>query len=102
MIHTSIGRRRFLAVAGGMIAAPYVARGQGALQDVKVSIGRIPWAAFNSPMTQFMIQNGLLEKRAAELGLKLTLDWREYPTALPMVEAIVGNNLDMGDRKSVV
>ena len=96
MIHANLGRRRFLAVAGGMIAAPYVARGQGALQEVKVSIGRIPWAAFNSPMTQFMIQKGLLEKRAAELGLKLTLDWREYPTALPMVEAIVGNNLDMG------
>ena len=26
----------------------------------------------------------------------MTIDWRDYPTALPMVEAIVGNNLDMG------
>ena len=35
-------------------------------------------------------------QRAAELGYDLTVDWREYPTALPMVEAMVGNNLDMG------
>ena len=96
MIQTKLGRRTWLAATGGLLMAPYVARGEGALKDVKVSIGRIPWAAFNSPMTQYMIANGLLEKRAAELGLKLTLDWREYPTALPMVEAIVGNNLDMG------
>ena len=83
-------------LAGGFVAAPYVARGQGALQKVKLSIGRIPWAAFNSPMTQYMIANKLFEKRAAELGYDVTADWRDYPTALPMVEAIVGNNLDMG------
>jgi ABC-type nitrate/sulfonate/bicarbonate transport system permease component len=28
---------------------PFVARGQGAHQAMKVSVGRIPWAAFNSP-----------------------------------------------------
>ena len=81
--------------AGGLIAAPYVVKAQ-TRQAVKISIGRIPWAAGNSPMTQFMINNKLFEKRAAELGYDLTVDWREYPTALPMVEAIVGNNLDMG------
>ena len=47
-------------------------------------------------MTQYMINNKLLEKRGAELGYDLTVDWREYPTALPMVEAMVGNNLDIG------
>jgi ABC-type nitrate/sulfonate/bicarbonate transport system substrate-binding protein len=47
-------------------------------------------------MTQYMINNKTLEKRAAELGYDLTIDWREYPTALPMVEAMVGNNLDVG------
>jgi ABC-type nitrate/sulfonate/bicarbonate transport system substrate-binding protein len=63
---------------------------------LKVSIGRIPWAAGNSPMSQYLIENKLVEKRAAELGYDLTIDWREYPTALPMVEAMVGNNLDIG------
>ena len=85
------------AVAGSAIlGAPYVARAQGARQAVKVSVGRIPWAAGNSPMTQYMIANKSFEKRAAELGYDVTVDWREYPTALPMVEAIVGNNLDIG------
>lgn len=84
------------AMAGATIATPYIARGQAALQPLKVSVGRIPWSAFNSPMSQYMINNKLFEKHAAALGYDLTIDWREYPTALPMVEAIVGNNLDMG------
>lgn len=94
------GRRDLLlggaaAAGGAILGAPYVARAQ-ARQAVKVSVGRIPWAAGNSPMTQYMIANKLLDKRATELGYDLTIDWREYPTAMPMVEAIVANNLDMG------
>lgn len=88
-------RRRTL-LAGAALATPLVARAQGGRQAAKISVGRIPWAAFNSPMTQYMIENKLFEKRAAEAGFDLTVDWRDYPTALPMVEAIVGNNLDMG------
>jgi ABC-type nitrate/sulfonate/bicarbonate transport system substrate-binding protein len=75
---------------------PAIIKAQGSRQDLKISIGRIPWAAGNSPMTQYMINNKLLEKRAAEFGYNLSIDWREYPTALPMVEAMVGNNLDIG------
>ncbi len=85
------------AMAGGsLLGMPAFVRAQGSRQDLKISIGRIPWAAGNSPMTQYMINNKLLEKRAAEYGYNLTVDWREYPTALPMVEAMVGNNLDIG------
>ncbi len=93
-----IGRRGLLAGAGGaaLLGMPFVARGQGAKQAVKVSVGRIPWSAFNSPMTQYMINNKLFEKRAADAGYDLTVDWRDYPTALPMVEAIIANDLDMG------
>jgi hypothetical protein len=47
------------ALAGGaLLGAPYIARAQ-AKQAVKVSVGRIPWAAGNSPMTQHMIPNKL-------------------------------------------
>ncbi|MBL8588276.1 MAG: ABC transporter substrate-binding protein [Methylobacteriaceae bacterium] len=97
----SIPRRTVLRGLGGAflaagVAAPYVARGQGALRQLKVSVGRIPWAAYNSPMSQYMINNKLFEKHAAALGYDVAVDWREYPTALPMVEAMVGNNLDMG------
>ncbi len=85
------------AIAGAAgLGIPGFVRAQGTRRALKVSVGRIPWAAGNSPMTQYMINNKLLEKRAAELGYDLTVDWREYPTALPMVEAMVGNNLDIG------
>ncbi len=94
--------RRQLVLGGAAIAGaaalgmPALVRAQGSRRPLKLSIGRIPWAAGNSPMTQYMINNKLMEKRAAELGYDLTIDWREYPTALPMVEAMVGNNLDIG------
>lgn len=82
--------------AGALVAAPGYVRAQGSRRPLKLSIGRIPWAAGNSPMTQYLINTKLLEKRAADFGYDLTIDWREYPTALPMVEAMVGNNLDIG------
>ena len=84
------------AAAAGLSVAPAFVRAQGTRRALKLSIGRIPWAAGNSPMSQYMINNKLMEKRAAEFGYDLTIDWREYPTALPMVEAMVGNNLDIG------
>jgi ABC-type nitrate/sulfonate/bicarbonate transport system substrate-binding protein len=95
----AVPARRQLIVGGlgtaAALALPRTVLGQGR-KALKVSVGRIPWAAGNSPMTQYMIQQKSFEKRAAELGYDLTVDWREYPTALPMVEAMVGNNLDMG------
>lgn len=95
------GRRRLVLggaalVGGSLLTAPYVKAQGGARQAIKVSVGRIPWAAGNSPMTQYMIANKLFEKRAAEFGYDLTIDWRDYPTAMPMVEAMVGNNIDIG------
>jgi ABC-type nitrate/sulfonate/bicarbonate transport system substrate-binding protein len=88
LIVGSLGAAGVLGLSGRALA-----QGRKAL---KISIGRIPWAAGNSPMSQYLIENKLVEKRAAELGYDLTIDWREYPTALPMVEAMVGNNLDIG------
>ncbi len=94
--------RRQLVLGGAALAGasalgvPALVHAQGSRRPLKISIGRIPWAAGNSPMTQYMINNKLMERRAAELGYDLTIDWREYPTALPMVEAMVGNNLDIG------
>ncbi|TFY98819.1 ABC transporter substrate-binding protein [Ramlibacter rhizophilus] len=92
-----LGSAAAAAVAGGAtLGMPAYVRAQGSREKLKISVGRIPWAAGNSPMSQYMINNKLLEKRAAEQGYDLTVDWREYPTALPMVEAMVGNNLDIG------
>jgi ABC-type nitrate/sulfonate/bicarbonate transport system substrate-binding protein len=66
------------------------------LKELTVSVGRQPWAAGNSPITQYMIDNQLFEKHAKELGYELTIDYRDYPSAMPQVEAFVGGNLDFG------
>lgn len=92
-----MNRRSFLAsagVAGGLMAAPGILK--AATDKLTVSCGRIPWAAGNAPMTALMIKEKLFEKYAAEFGYELTVDWRDYPTAMPQVEAFVADDLDMG------
>lgn len=88
-----IGRRTLI---GGALAMPAIAGAQAAARKLRVSVGRQPWAAGNSPITQYMIEHKLFESRAAELGYELTVDWRDYPSANPMVEALIGGNLDFG------
>jgi ABC-type nitrate/sulfonate/bicarbonate transport system substrate-binding protein len=93
----STTRRHALALAGAsaLLAASLPAVAQD-LKELEVSVGRQPWAAGNSPITQYMIQNQLFEQQAEELGYKLTVDYRDYPSAMPQVEAFVGGNLDFG------
>jgi hypothetical protein len=91
-------RRRFIAAAGVTslaLAAPAIVRGQ-ARKAAKVSVGRQPWAAGNSPVTAYMINNKTFERYAADAGYDVTVDYRDYPSALPMVEAFVSGNLDFG------
>ncbi len=91
-------RRRFMGVAGAAsvaLAAPAIVRAQSR-KAMKVSIGRQPWAAGNSPVTAYMMANKTFEKYGADLGYDVTPDYRDYPSALPMVEAFVSGNLDFG------
>ncbi len=97
-VRRGASRRRFIAAAGAAsmsLAAPAFVRAQGR-QALKVSVGRQPWAAGNSPVTQYMIANKTFERYAGEAGYDLTVDYRDYPSALPMVEAFVSGNLDFG------
>jgi ABC-type nitrate/sulfonate/bicarbonate transport system substrate-binding protein len=94
-MNSKLSRRRFLATGAAgaaLLGAPRLARAQ----EVSVSVGRQPWAAGNSPVTQHMIATKLFEKHAKDLGYALTVDWRDYPSAQPMVEAFVSGNLDLG------
>src|SRR5689334_16979063 len=91
-------RRRFIVTTGAAslaLAVPAIVRGQGR-KTLKVSVGRQPWAAGNSPVTAYMITNKTFERFAADAGYDLTVDYRDYPSALPMVEAFVSGNLDFG------
>ncbi len=91
-------RRRFIAAAGAAsltLAAPAFVRAQSR-KTLKVSVGRQPWAAGNSPVTAYMMNNKTFERFAADAGYDLSFDYRDYPSALPMVEAFVSGNLDFG------
>jgi ABC-type nitrate/sulfonate/bicarbonate transport system substrate-binding protein len=94
----TITRRGLLAAGAAGIGAvalyrPTIAR---AAEEASVSVGRQPWAAANSPITEYMMQQKLFEKHAAKQGYNLKVDWRDYPSAMPQVEAFVSNNLDLG------
>jgi ABC-type nitrate/sulfonate/bicarbonate transport system substrate-binding protein len=91
-------RRRFIATAGAAslaLAAPAIVRAQGK-KSMKVSVGRQPWAAGNSPVTKYMMDNKTFERYAGDAGYDLTVDYRDYPSAAPQVEAFVSGNLDFG------
>lgn len=88
-------RRRLLAGAAAALALPTLARAQGR-KALTVSVGRQPWAAGNSCVTAWMMANKTFERIAGEAGYDLTVDWRDYPSAAPMVEAFVSGNLDFG------
>jgi hypothetical protein len=90
-----VSRRAFVVGTAGLLAAPALVGAQGR-KAAKVSVGRQPYAAGNSPVTQYMINEKLFEAAAAELGYDLTVDWRDYPSAVPMVEAFLSGNLDIG------
>lgn len=67
-----------------------------AAQTINVSVGRLPWGALNTVVTEYMIANELFEKEARALGYEITVDWRDYPSAQPQVEAMMGDRLDIG------
>ena len=93
-----VSRRRFITTAGAAsiaLAAPSIVRAQ-ARKTMTVSVGRQPWAAGNSPVTAYMMANKTFERYAADAGYDLTVDYRDYPSAAPMVEAFVSGNLQFG------
>ncbi len=92
---SQLSRRVLLTTSASVLAAPAIVGAQSRRQ-VKLSIGRQPWAAGNSPVTQHMIDAKSFEQMAAAVGYELTVDYRDYPSALPMVEALLSGNLDFG------
>ena len=93
-----VSRRRFITTAGAVsiaLSAPAIVRAQGK-KKMTVSVGRQPWAAGNSPVTAYMMANKSFERYAADAGYDLTVDYRDYPSAAPMVEAFVSGNLQFG------
>lgn len=97
----NIPRRSVLA---GLAAAPVVGlaacgsdgAGSSGGTALGVSVGRQPYAAGNSPITQYMFENQLFEEAAAEYGYELTVEYQDFPSAAPQVEAMLADRLDFG------
>ena len=91
-----LGSMAGTALAGAGAAMPGRRARAADAKEITVSVGRQPWAAGNSPITQYMMDKDLFAEQAAKAGYKLTVDYRDYPSAMPQVEAFVGGNLDFG------
>jgi ABC-type nitrate/sulfonate/bicarbonate transport system substrate-binding protein len=83
-------RRGFLAGLGAGLAlgagAPRAAA-QGAKKR-KLVIGRQPLAGASTAITRYLMDQGLYEKEAAAFGYELTVDWRDFPNAGPIMELL--------------
>lgn len=71
-------------------------KGESGATSISVSVGRQPYAAGNSPITQYMFENKLFEDAAADYGYDLSVEYQDFPTAAPQVEAMVAERLDFG------
>jgi ABC-type nitrate/sulfonate/bicarbonate transport system substrate-binding protein len=94
-IFTAMGRSALAAAAfvSGALLVPAQAQ---ETQKLTVSIGRLPWGALNSPISTHMMRHKMVEAEAKQLGYELTIDWRDYPSAAPQVEAMQAGRLDLG------
>lgn len=67
-----------------------------ATEELSFTIGRQPYAAGNSPITQYMMEHELVEKAAADLGQDVEITYLDYPSAAPQVAAMISDRLDFG------
>jgi ABC-type nitrate/sulfonate/bicarbonate transport system substrate-binding protein len=88
----AMGRALWVVAAACVSLAAHAAD----LQKLEVSVGRLPWGALNSPITTLMVQKGMFEEEARKLGYDVKVDLRDYPSALPQIQAMQAGKLDLG------
>jgi len=66
------------------------------LRKLDVSIGRLPWGALNSPITTLMVQKRMFQEEARKFGYDVKVDMRDYPSAIPQIQAMQAGKLDLG------
>lgn len=70
--------------------------GSGKKKSATVSVGYQPFAAINSPVVAYMKENQLFEKMGEKLSYDITVDYKGYPAAAPMVPQMIAGRLDFG------
>jgi ABC-type nitrate/sulfonate/bicarbonate transport system substrate-binding protein len=79
-------------------AAAEPTKAEAAAEPTKLTlrIGRFPYGAGAAFVTAYMRDEKLVEKAGAELGYDLTVEWSEFPTAVPVTQALAADKLDIG------
>ncbi len=86
-----------LAACGGNGSTGGSAGGTtGKRKSATVSVGYQPYAAANSPVVAYMQENKLFEKMGEKLSYDITVNYKGYPAAAPMVPQMIAGRLDFG------
>jgi ABC-type nitrate/sulfonate/bicarbonate transport system substrate-binding protein len=65
-------------------------------QELTLRVARIPFGQGFVPVTQYMLEQKLVEKAGSQLGLNLKVDWKDFPSGRPIVDGLVAGQLDLG------
>ncbi|MBX3576134.1 MAG: ABC transporter substrate-binding protein [Rhizobiaceae bacterium] len=93
MMARLISRRQLIRATGGTafaFAAAGVlgsARAQGK-KAKSIVVGRQPVSGSSVAITRYMIDNKVFEEEALKFGYELTIDWRNFPNAGPIMELL--------------
>lgn len=94
MITTRLTRRTVMAgmaVIAGQIASPAILRGNARAQGSKklsIICGRQPQGVTATAISRHVIETGLFRQEAAAFGYDLTVDFRDFPNAGPIMELL--------------
>lgn len=65
-------------------------------REVTLRVGRIPFAQGMVPVTQYMLQERLVERFGTTLGVPLKVEWKDFPSGRPIVDGLIAGQLDIG------
>jgi ABC-type nitrate/sulfonate/bicarbonate transport system substrate-binding protein len=70
----------------------------GELEEVTFRIGRQPPAGMSAVISQYMINSDdeVFKELAREAGYEVTVEWQNFPSAQPMIDAMLADQLDAG------
>ena len=99
--HDRDSRGRRMRIVGSVAAillllAVGMPASHAALREVTLRIARIPFAQGMVPVTQYMIQERLVERFGATLGFPLKVEWKDFPSGRPIVDGLIAGQLDIG------
>ncbi len=76
------------AIAGTMVLSSKGTAGPATRKSRRLVIGRQPFAASSTAITRYLMESSIFQHAAADFGYDITLEWRDFPNAQPMMELL--------------